>query len=91
MKYFKVSLLSLIISTSGFFAQTHIVSSGIYLTTEDFQNDKLIEEEECKKDHEEFKKHDFFTRETFDVIYKGKKKTFFKNSIFAYRDCNNKT
>ena len=79
------------ISASKVYAQNHIVTSGIYLTAEDLQNSKLIEEEECKKDHEEFKKHDFFTRETFDVIYKGKKKTFLKGSIFAYRDCGNKT
>jgi hypothetical protein len=74
-----------------FFAQTHLVTSGIYLTANDLRNNHLIEEEECKKDHEEFKKHDFFSKQTFDVIYKGKKTTFQKNQIFAYRDCDNKT
>lgn len=91
MKILKVLLLIVSVSISKFYAQTHIVTSGIYLTAEDFKNNKLIEEEACKKEHEEFKKHDFFNRETFEVIYRGKKKIFLKNSIFAYRDCNNKT
>lgn len=91
MKNIRILILLLSISVSKIFAQSHLVTSGIYLTAEDFQNNKLIEEEECKKDREEFKKHDFFTKETFDVIYKGKKKTFLKSSIFAYRDCDGKT
>ena len=91
MKKLNVFILALFISATGIFGQSHIVTSGIYLTPEDFQNNKLIEEEECKKDHQDFKKHDFFTRESFDVIYKGKKKTFLKKDIFAYRDCNDKT
>ncbi len=91
MKNIRTLILLLFISASNVFAQNHIVTSGIFLTAEDFQNNKLIEEEECKKDHEDFKKHDFFTRESFDVIYKGKKKAFLKSNIFAYKDCNNKT
>ena len=91
MENLKILFLLSFISISGIVAQNHIVTSGIYLTAEDYQNNKLIEEEECKKDQAEFKKHDFFTRESFEVIYKGKKKTFLKSNIFAYRDCNNKT
>ncbi len=91
MKKLKVLVLLIFISSCRIFAQSHVVTSGIYLSAEDFLNNKLVEEEECKKDHEDFKKHDFFTRESFEVIYKGKKKTFLKANIFAYRDCNSKT
>ncbi len=72
-------------------AQDSMVTSGIYLTIEDYKNNKIIEEASCRKgQEEEFKKHDFFQRESFEVIYKGKRKTYLKSSIFAYRDCNNK-
>lgn len=93
---FKITTLKLlaihgfILISQVIMAQDSIVKSGIYVTLDDFKNNHLIEESACTKDHGEFKKHDMFNRDHFDVIIKGVKKTFKKSSIYAYRDCNNK-
>ncbi len=70
---------------------TPSVTSGIYLTAVDYEKHKLMEEVECKKEHEDFKTHDWFDRQSFEVLYKGKKTTYLKSNIYAYRDCSNKT
>jgi len=71
-------------------AQTTAVNSGVYVTAEDYENSKLIEEAECKNEKEKFERHDFFSRREFAVINKGKKITYLKKNIYAYRDCENK-
>ncbi|HXU27683.1 MAG TPA: hypothetical protein VN698_10655 [Bacteroidia bacterium] len=70
-------------------AQT--VSSGVYLTINDYKSNKLAEEVECKKTSKEvFKKHDFFAKSSFVVVNKGVKTTYLKKDIYAYRDCENR-
>lgn len=71
-------------------AQTNSVTSGIYLTADDYIKNKLIEEAECTNDKEKFERHDVFSRPSFVVIIKGEKITFLKKDIYAYRDCDNK-
>jgi hypothetical protein len=71
-------------------AQTNSVTSGVYLTADDYKKNKLIEEAECTNDKEKFERHDVFSRPSFVVIIKGKKITFLKKDIYAYRDCDNK-
>lgn len=71
-------------------AQTTTVSSGVYLTIDDYKKNKLIEEAECTNQKEKFERHDFFSRKEFVVINKGKKTTYQKKDIYAYRDCENK-
>ena len=70
--------------------QTTIVTSGIYITVKDYQNNRLIEEAACTNDKEKFERRDFLSRPTFSVINKGKKLTYQKKDIYAYRDCENK-
>ena len=70
-------------------AQTTNVISGIYLTKDDFKSNKLIEEAECKNEKEKFERHDFFSRQEFVVINKGKTVAYQKKDIYAYRDCEN--
>ena len=72
-------------------AQTSIISSGVYVTIEDFKNNRLIEEADCKNNKEKIERHDFFSKQEFVVINKGKKLTYQKKDIYAYRDCENKT
>jgi hypothetical protein len=71
-------------------AQTGSVTSGIYLSVKDFQNNKIMEEADCLNDKEKFERHDFFSRTSFVVKKNGMKLTFKKNDIYAYRDCKNK-
>jgi hypothetical protein len=70
-------------------AQTAIIKSGVYITKADFKENKLTEEADCTNDKEKFKKHDFFSKSEFVVINKGKKITYLKKQIYAYRDCEN--
>lgn len=72
-------------------AQTTNVSSGVYLTVNDFKNNKLIEEADCKKDKPKFETHDFFAKQSFVVLIKGKKVTYQKKDIYGYRDCENES
>ena len=70
-------------------AQT--INGGVYMTLDDYTNNKLAEEVECKKHSNEiFKKHDVFGAKKFVVINKGVKKTYLKNDIYGYRDCENR-
>ncbi|HXU27086.1 MAG TPA: hypothetical protein VN698_07630 [Bacteroidia bacterium] len=66
-----------------------IITSGVFITKEDFKNNRLTEETDCQNDKETFKKHDFFSKAEFTVTHKGKKKTYLKKDIYAYRDCEN--
>ena len=72
--------------------QTNIVTinSGVYVTVNDYKTNKLIEEAECTNEKEKFERHDIFSRPSFVVINKGKKTTYVKNDIYAYRDCENR-
>ena len=71
-------------------AQDTIVSSGIFLTAKDFQKNILMEEADCGNGSEKFKTNDFFSRGSFGVINKGRKITYKKSNIYAYRNCDNK-
>ena len=77
------------------FVTTHLVAQtvgiGVYISADDYKNNKPAEEVECKKTSKEiFKKHDVFGKMLFVVINKGVKKTYFKKDIYAYRDCDNR-
>lgn len=71
-------------------AQTTTVTSGVFLTSKEYKKNKLIEEADCENDKEKFERHDLFSRQEFVVLHKGKKITFFKKDIYAYRDCENR-
>jgi hypothetical protein len=68
---------------------TTIVVSGVFLTAKDYQNNKLIQEADCENDEQKFKTYNFFSKSTFDILYKGKKTTYEKKDIYAYRNCHN--
>ena len=66
------------------------VTSGVYVTAKDYKKGKLSVEADCGNDKDKFEKNDYFWTNTFVVIHKGKRITFQKKDIYAYRDCNNK-
>ncbi len=88
----------LILATSLFFlpmnekcfAQTSTVTSGVYITAKDYKKNKLNVEADCLNEKNKFEKNDYFSTSTFVVIHKGKRVTYQKKDIYAYRDCNNK-
>lgn len=71
-------------------AQTSTVTSGVYITAKDYKKNKLNVEADCVNDKNKFEKNDYFWTSTFVVIHKGKRVTYQKKDIYAYRDCNNK-
>lgn len=78
-----------------FFFITKLVAQptniGVYVSADDYKNNKPTEEVECKKTSKEvFKKHDVFAKSSFVVINKGVKKTYLKKELYAYRDCDNR-
>jgi hypothetical protein len=72
------------------FAQTYTVTSGVYITAKDYKKNKLHVEADCVNDKNKFEKNDYIWTSTFVVIHKGKRITYQKKDIYAYRDCNNK-
>lgn len=77
------------------FVTKHLVaqtaSIGVYVSADDYKNNKLADEVECKKNSKEtFKKHDVFAKSSFVVVNKGVKKTYLKKDIYGYRDCDNR-
>jgi len=72
------------------FAQTATVTSGVYITAKDYKKNKLHVEADCFNDKNKFEKNDYIWTSTFVVIHKGKRITYQKKDIYAYRDCNNK-
>lgn len=70
-------------------AQDTMVTSGVFINVEDYQNNKLTLEASCKNEEEKFKTDYVFSRSSFDVIYKGKEVNYRKKDLYAYRDCKN--
>ena len=70
-------------------AQTAAISSGVYITKDDFINNRLSQEADCQNDKEKFKKHNYFSKAQFTIIKQGVKITYLKKDIYAYRDCEN--
>ncbi|MBP9070201.1 MAG: hypothetical protein KBG47_11875 [Bacteroidia bacterium] len=76
--------------TDTCFAQTTTVTSGVYITAKDHKKNKLHVEADCVNEKNKFERNDYFSTSTFVVIHKGKRVTYLKKNIFAYRDCNNR-
>ena len=78
-----------ILSQKSIAQKNTVVNSGVYISKDDFIKNKLTQEADCQNDKEKFKKHDFFTKAQFTIVNKGKKITYLKKDIYAYRDCEN--
>jgi len=85
-----VLILVCFLNSANGIAQTTTVTSGIFLTSKEYKRNRLIEEEDCKNPEQIFKRNDLFSRQEFVVIKKGRKLTFLKKDIYAYRDCENR-
>ena len=91
----KTTLLTIICFLSVFFAEaqkdTNLVRvSGIYKTSQDFDNGKLSYAFNCDSSSSKIKLHAIFSTNYIDIISNGNKIRVRKDSIFGYRDCKQK-
>src|SRR5450432_1110237 len=65
-------------------------TGGLYLTSNDFQQQKLTYEIDCNNANDKIKPNEFFGSSTGYVLSKGEKHEFNKKKIYGYRNCQNK-
>jgi hypothetical protein len=66
-------------------------TGGLYLTANDFQQQKLTYEIDCSNANDKIKTNEFFGSTTGYVLSKGEKHEFSKRKVYGYRNCQNKT
>src|SRR5271154_7067171 len=67
------------------------VTGGLYLTSNDFQQEKLTYEIDCSNANDKIKPNEFFGSSTGYILSKGEKHEFNKKKVYGYRNCENKT
>jgi hypothetical protein len=65
-------------------------TGGLYLTANDFEQQKLTYEIDCSNANDKIKTNEFFGSSTGYVLSKGEKHAFSKKKIYGYRNCQNK-
>ncbi len=93
MKISKIifALAIIIAGASSVIAQSKIkFNSGLYLTANDFQQQKLTYEIDCSNASDKIKVNNFLGSSTGYVLAKGEKHSFDKKNVYGYRDCKNK-
>jgi hypothetical protein len=66
------------------------VTGGLYLTSNDFQQQKFTYEIDCSNANDKIKPNEFFGSSTGYVLSKGEKHEFNKKKVYGYRNCQNK-
>ncbi len=69
-------------------AQAQQDSSGVYMTSNDFQNGKLAYAINCKTQKHKIKLKEFFSRPFIVVVHNDSSYTLPKNEVYGYRDCD---
>ena len=90
-KKLKFVLSTLLLSSGSLFAKD---SSGVFLNSGDYMNNKMAYEANCAKGKSTttIHVHDFFWNESYvSVTNNAGKVKLKKSSIFGYRNCNNQT
>ena len=88
MNYLCVILASTLLSILSASAQRD--SSGIYKTTEDFQQRRLSYAINCKTEKHKINPNVFFKVAVVKVKHQGTTYTFKKSEVFGYRTCDGK-
>jgi hypothetical protein len=65
-------------------------TSGLYSTLDDFTQQKLTYQIDCRTSQGKVKTHDLFGSSTGYVSYQGKTYSFDKNKVYGYRSCEEK-
>lgn len=86
MKVLIFSLIICFLFINGAVAQQD--SSGVYLTSGDFQKQKLAYAINCKTQKHKIKLKEFFSRPFIVVVHNDSSYTLRKDEIYGYRDCD---
>lgn len=62
--------------------------SGVYMTFSDYQNNKLLYENDCKKEKHSIKLNDFFDKSYITVKHEDKRINLQKDSIYGILNCD---
>jgi hypothetical protein len=84
-----IAMLAISSSTANAQSKTS-VTGGLYLTSNDFQQQKLTYEIDCNNAKDKIKPNEFFGSSTGYVLSKGEKHEFNKKKVYGYRNCENK-
>ena len=63
---------------------------GLYLSADDFLNNKLSYPGDCSSGGYRIKTHELFQSPGMTIVYNGKKKVFSKDELYGYRDCKDR-
>ncbi|MEQ8715118.1 MAG: hypothetical protein RIC80_19010 [Cyclobacteriaceae bacterium] len=69
---------------------TKVVTSGVYMTYEDYLNVEMEYAINCFEESHKLRPHGTFVGEKFEVSHRGEKFTHEQSKIFGYRDCDGK-
>jgi len=70
--------------------KTVSLTGGLYLTANDFEQQKLTYVIDCGSEGDKIKTNEFLGSATGYVISKGEKHEFSKKEVYGYRNCKNK-
>lgn len=83
---FSVVVFSIVSPVLSTYAQTD--SSGIYLSGQDFKNNKMAYAINCKSESHKIKLNDFFAKPYITVIHNDSSYKLSKAKIFGYKTCD---
>ena len=84
------AIVMLAISSTANAQSKTSVTGGLYLTSNDFQQQKLTYQIDCSNAKDKIKPNEFFGSSTGYVLTKGEKHEFNKKKVYGYRNCENK-
>lgn len=75
---------------NGFFGIAQTVTSGVYMTYEDYMNGEMEYAINCSEESHKIRPHGKLGSDKFEVVHRGEKFTHDRSEIFGYRDCDGK-
>lgn len=75
-----------IITPTGAFAGGG--NTGLYMTKDDFMQNRLTYNQECKAGNNNLSLHRLFGSSSFDLMVDGQKHSFAKKEVYGFRDCD---
>jgi hypothetical protein len=63
-------------------------TSGVYLTADDYKNDRRSFEGECSSQTHKLELHDVLNKPYIEVTHESKKQRYQKNELFGFRACD---
>ena len=89
MKFVQLVLGILVIISAANHAMAQTATAGLYLTPDDFLQQKITYPVECNNGKDKLKLNDFWGSATGYVISRGEKHAFKKSKVYGYKTCKN--